>query len=292
MALVNHAKKEINVKIVFCGPSEAGKSTLLKAMYAKLPTECRGLLRSMGLQQDRMLFFDFTHPEGGYSEKYRVRVHVYTLTGAVTQEHAWKMVLKGVDGIAFVADSAPVRQDANRNMFNQVKAALNSYGKVLEDVSMAVLCSKCDIPTALSTEEIRQSLSVVSHPIVPVVAPTGEGVLESLGLLLDGILKNLEGLGLTLQPTVQMFRELSPDRSAYAGSSVLIQPLIQDNIPGSKEVEAADEGPLITFGGSPEISPEGVLKVPLRVNCCERQSTVVLNISLQSNDYSLNDASA
>ncbi len=279
MALVNHAKREINAKIVFCGPAAAGKSTLLKAIYSKLPVDSRGQLRSMGLQQDRMLFFDFTHPQGGDSESYSVRVHVYTLTGLVSQEHAWKMVLKGVDGIAFVADSDPARQDMNRNTLFQVLAALNSYGKGLEDVAMAVLCNKSDIPTALSTEQIILGLSVASLPLAPVVATTGEGVMEALGLLLNGILANLEESGLTLQPTVRMFRELSPARSTTENSSAA-----EDNTPLSEIVETGSEEPLITFAGPVETSQDGVLRVPLRVSCCERQATVFLNISLQSKD--------
>jgi len=282
MALVNHAKREINAKIVFCGPAAAGKSTLLKAIYSKLPVDSRGLLRSMGLQQDRMLFFDFTHPEGGDSEGYSVRVHVYTLTGQVSQEHAWKIVLKGVDGIAFVADSDPARQEANRNALFQVQAALSSYGKRLEDVAMAVLCTKRDITTALSTEQISRGLSVASLPLAPVVATTGEGVMESMGLLLDGILTNLEGLRLTLQPTVRMFRELSPGISTSESSSIVHKPLMEDKKPVSCAVETVAEGPLITFAGPVETSPDGVLRVPLRVSCCERQSLVVLNISLQA----------
>src|SRR5690242_7638562 len=120
MALVNHSKREINAKIVFCGPAAAGKSTLLKAICAQLPAESRSPLRSMGLQQDRMLFFDFTHPEGGVAQSYNVRFHAYTLTGSVTQEHAWKMVLKGADGVVFVADSDPARQVMNQQVFDQM----------------------------------------------------------------------------------------------------------------------------------------------------------------------------
>lgn len=282
MALVNHAKKEINAKIVFYGPASSGKSTLMKSICSKLPNEIRGPLRSMGMQRDRMLFFDFTHPDGTDTDCYSVRFHVYTLTGAVSHEQAWKMVLKGVDGIAFVADSDPARQDENRHLLYQMKSALSSYGKGLEELSFVTLCTKQDILTSLSPEHIRQDLSDIISPALPLTSTAGDGTMQGMSLLLDGILSNLESLGLALQTSVNMLRHLAPailesdvlsnSHAEKDDSRVLCQQLATGN---------TDTTNRISFGGSPEISSDGALIIPVVASCCGKKSTITIKISMQ-----------
>lgn len=282
MALVNHAKREINAKIVFCGPSGAGKGTLLKSLCSKLPSEDRGVIRSMGVQQDRMLFFDFTHPEGGKPDLYRVRFHVYTLTGPVSQGQAWKLVLKGVDGVVFVADSDPVRQSANRESFLQVRQALDSYDKGLEDVAAVVLCNKRDLAETVPLDQLRQSLSIVSQSLVPVVATEGEGVLAGVAEVISSILANLEGLGLELQAGAWGLKELGGTRM----SPTFVRPLDvgagKDAALDETEVSGqVDTAVGITLAGEPEIASDGALKIPISLTCCGSQHSLVLTVSLQ-----------
>jgi signal recognition particle receptor subunit beta len=278
MALVNHAKREINAKIVFCGPSGAGKGTLLKSLCSKLPSEDRGVLRSMAVQQDRMLFFDFTHPEGGKPDLYRVRFHVYTLTGPVSHDQAWKLVLKGVDGVVFVADSDPARQPANRESFLQVRQALDSYDKGLEDVASVVLCNKRDMAEAVPLAQLQQGLAIGRQSLVPVVATDGEGVLDGIAEVIRSILANLEGLGLDLQPGVSVLRELGRPRVA---SSAAV-PGEQKQIQGVDEVpEQSDRAVALALAGSPEIALDGTLRIPLSLDCCGSRQVLVLTVSLQ-----------
>src|ERR1700690_2992535 len=110
MALINHAKREINTKLVFYGPGLSGKSTNLNYIYRKLKPEHRGKLKIMNIEKDRMLFFDFAPVGQGKVGTYNVRFHIYSIIGESTSGAAWKMVLKGADGVVFVADSAPERQ--------------------------------------------------------------------------------------------------------------------------------------------------------------------------------------
>jgi len=288
MALVNHAKREINAKIVYCGPSAAGKGSILKAICSKLPSGLRGPLRSMALQQDRMLFFDLTHPEGREPDGYRVRFHIYTLTGDVTQENAWKMVLKGVDGLAIALDSDPARQSANRDVLDEVRTSLQGYGKNLDEVASLVLCTKRDLPDALPMEQMREELEIGQRPLVPVSATSGEGVMEAIGELMAAILDNLEDLGLLLQSTVSSLRDLAPARqqptipevadSPAAAIALAVEP--PSDLPAGGE-DGDRDLPLISVAGPAEVDESGALQVPLVLNCCGRAAKVVLTISFR-----------
>lgn len=288
MALVNHAKREINAKIVYCGPSAAGKGSLLKAICSKLPAGLRGPLRSMALQQDRMLFFDVTHPEGRDPECYRVRFHIYTLTGEVTQANAWKMVLKGVDGLAIALDSDPARQSANRDILEEVQTALHGYGKNLDEVASVVLCTKRDLPDALPMEQMQESLGIGRQSLLPVSTTAGEGVMDGVAELMAAILNNLEDLGLLLQSTVSSLRDLGPAPQRIISPEVTISPAAEIALAGepSSQLPAGEEfsdqdKPLISVAGPAEIDETGALQVPLVLNCCDRSAKLVLTVSFK-----------
>lgn len=283
MALVNHAKREINAKIVVCGPSSAGKATLLKSFCSKLPAEERGPLRSMALQNDKMLFFDFTHPEGGDPERYTVRFHVYTLTGAVSHEHSWKMVLKGVDGIAFVADSDPTRQSANQLSMNQLRGALVANSKSLDTLSTVVLSSKRDIPDALPMKEISATLDIESFPFMPVSPISGEGVSDALAKIVAGIVAELHNLGFSLQKPVMSFLGHGPEISAVAEITKEV-PLVAESAPAetptAEEIPPSPAKPTLAVAGPPEIDPSGTIRIPVRIGCCGTEAVLHLSVSL------------
>ncbi|GAM11605.1 mutual gliding-motility protein MglA [Geobacter sp. OR-1] len=280
MALVNHAKHEINAKIVFCGPAGAGKATLFKAICSRLPAENRGQLRSMSIQQDKMLFFDFTHPEGSDADKYSLRLHVYTLTGDITHGNAWKMVLKGVDGVAFVADSIGLRQDANRQTFEQMQAALHANGKRFADIPSAIVCTKQDLPEAIPAGECDLGGPTGSVPVFAVDSLTGSAVLDPLCAVLEGILAELEGLELSLQPGARTLCNLSSGRGVkppvdFAPGISVPEPLL-GKVAGAED----DRLPTISFDGRPELSSDGTLSVGIMASCCGKSSKSTLKISL------------
>ncbi len=133
MALVNHAKGEINAKLVLYGPGLAGKSTNLNFIYRKLKPEHRGKLKAMNIEKERMLFVDFSPTGQGKVGAYNVRFHIYTITGESANSTAWKMVLKGVDGVVFVADSSPDRLGANLESLGALRKTMDGYGLNLAD---------------------------------------------------------------------------------------------------------------------------------------------------------------
>src|SRR5512137_906990 len=159
MALVNHAKGEINAKLVFYGPGLSGKSTNLNFIYRKLKPEHRGKLKAMNIEKERMLFFDFSPSGPGKVGAYNVRFHIYTITGEAASGTAWKMVLKGVDGVVFVADSAPDRLGANLESLSVLRKTLEGYSINLADLPGVLQCNKRDLSAALPLDEMQNALN-------------------------------------------------------------------------------------------------------------------------------------
>src|SRR6185369_7764380 len=191
MALVNQAKREINAKIVFFGPGLSGKSTNLKHVHGKLKPEFRGAIKAMSVQEARMLFFDFTPPGDGNVHGFRVRFHVYTVSGGTVDPAAWKMVLKGVDGIVFVADAEPGRFAANRESLEQLVGFLKGYGQSLASVPVVFQYNKTDLEDALSVPELERTLNPTGLPSFKASSLQGEGVLQTLLSLVKTVLGEL-----------------------------------------------------------------------------------------------------
>ena len=195
MALVNQVKREINAKIVFFGPELAGKATNLKHVFGKLKPEFRGTMKTMNVQDARMLFFDFTPPQGEL-HGFRVRIHVYTISGAVADAAAWKMVLKGVDGVVFVADTEPQRREANRRSLDDLAAYLKGYGQSLASVPMVFQFNKSDLPYAVEVGEMQRLLNPAGLPSFKASSQSGDGVLQTLLSLVKTVLTELRDKGL------------------------------------------------------------------------------------------------
>jgi len=133
MALVNHAKKEINAKIIYFGPPGCGKSTALNYIYSRIRPALRGELKCVPAGGGNLLFFDFSPFEAPLPDGYRFRLHIYTLTGPVTNPATWKMTLKGADGIAIMVDSSPDSLSNAQEGVSQLRDFLSAYGVGLQD---------------------------------------------------------------------------------------------------------------------------------------------------------------
>ncbi len=296
MALVNHAKKEINAKIVYFGPEWAGKAANLSHIFGKLKESFRGSFKSMNLQSDRMLFFDFVPSGQGTLNGYTIRFHIYTITGEVTQTSSWKMVLKGVDGVVFVADSDPARMTANRESLKLLDSCLGAYGKSLADIPCVLQCNKRDLPEAADLAGMGQLLNPRSLPVVPAVARKGEGVLESIFNLVKTVLKNLRDGGLELdrqaeqldrmaKPAVPDHFEASPVRvpvQAGGGTVALAPAGPEESRPETLEGLPPVGGgePVVEFAGEPEILRGGGLRIPLSIRYEGKEKKIALDISL------------
>ena len=180
MALLNHAKKELSAKIVYYGPGLSGKTTNLEWIHRKWEPDKRGKLISLETKTDRTLFFDFLPVQIGEISGYRTRFNVYTVPGQIFYNETRKMVLKGVDGVVFVADSQKEMSSENVENLKNLAENLRSIGKDLGKTPMVLQYNKRDLPNTLTVEELNRLLNPEGFPFFEAIAVQGEGVLTTL----------------------------------------------------------------------------------------------------------------
>jgi uncharacterized protein len=203
MALVNDAKKEIHAKIVYYGPAKAGKTTNLEFIYNKLKPEYRGKFKFLNTPSGRMVFFDFMRPELAGVKDFSLHFHIYSVPGDVVDNAIWKNVLKGVDGIVFVADMDPARMLENRRSLEDLKEFLAVHGSKLEDVPCIYQFNKKDLSGAMTPEDMKNLLDTGDVLSIPAAARSAEGVLPTLSEMVKMILQKLRDtpLGEEEQPS-------------------------------------------------------------------------------------------
>lgn len=228
MALVNDAKKEIHAKIVYYGPGRSGKTTNLEFIYNKLKPEYRGKFKFMNTPSGRMVFFDFMRPELAAIRDFGIHFHIYTVPGESVEPAVWKSVLKGADGIVFVADLEPARTLENRRSLDSLKEYLQDYGVRLDELPCIFQCNKRDAADAVSVDEVRTLLDIGNVPVIPAAARSGEGVLPALSEMVKMVLQRLRDLPLAQEPeTAPAAVESVPDVAVMeetAGHSIALEP--------------------------------------------------------------------
>ena len=180
MSFINYSSREINCKIVYYGPGLCGKTTNLQYIYDRTKPEAKGKMVSLATETDRTLFFDFLPLELGEIRGFKTRFHLYTVPGQVFYDASRKLILKGVDGCVFVADSQIARLDANEESLDNLRVNLAEYGLALEQIPYVVQYNKRDLPGILSIEELRSILNPNGMPEFEAVASQGKGVFETL----------------------------------------------------------------------------------------------------------------
>lgn len=291
MPLINHAKREINAKLVFVGPASAGKASNLHHIYGKLKESFRGTFKSMNLQNDRMLFFDFMPAGQSHVNGYSIRFHIYTITGEVSRPSSWKMVLKGVDGLLFVADSGPDRMAANLESLTNVNVSLAAHGKTLGDVPCVIQCNKQDLPRAADLEGMGRALNQGGFPLLPAVANRGEGVLESIFTLVKLVLKNIRAAGLELEGQPEQLQritepvapeppEAQPIADPASGGGAEAEPAELASPAAEEPSETAAEEPVVEVAGGPELLAGGGVRLPLSIRYAGKVKRMTLDISL------------
>jgi len=188
---LNYAKRELNAKVVYYGPGLCGKTTNIQYIHTKLNPDSRGKLLSLATQTDRTLFFDFLPVELGDIKGFKTRFHLYTVPGQVFYNATRKMVLKGVDGIVFVADSQRDMLDANLESFQNLRENLEEYNLSLDTIPYVIQYNKRDLPGVMSPEELDHALNADKVPTFPASALDGRGVLPTLTTVCKMVLRNL-----------------------------------------------------------------------------------------------------
>ena len=180
MSFINYMAREINCKIVYYGPGLCGKTTNLQYIYNKTNPEAKGKMISLATETERTLFFDFLPLSLGEIRGFKTRFHLYTVPGQVFYDASRKLILKGVDGVIFVADSQLERLEANEESVENLRTNLAEQGYSLEKIPYVIQYNKRDLPNAVSVEELRQVLNTGSIPDFEAVARTGVGVFDTL----------------------------------------------------------------------------------------------------------------
>ncbi len=191
MTFINYAAREINCKIVYYGPGLGGKTTNIQYIFDKLGVSSKGKLISLATETDRTLFFDFLPIELGTIRGFKTRFHLYTVPGQVFYDASRKLILKGVDGIVFVADSQEVRLDANVESIENLKINLRDNGYDLQKVPYVLQLNKRDLPSALPADDLTKALRIKNEPVFEAVAPKGTGVFDTLKAVIKQVLVDL-----------------------------------------------------------------------------------------------------
>ncbi len=187
MSMINYASREINCKIVYYGPGLGGKTTNLEHVYSKVAPDTRGKLISLATETERTLFFDFLPVDLGTIRGFKTRFHLYTVPGQVYYNASRKLILKGVDGLVFVADSQMERMEANVEAMQNLYDNMTEYGYDVTKIPFVVQYNKRDLPNAAPVSELQAALNPgwevtepQRHRFVPDPYHAGENLVEQI----------------------------------------------------------------------------------------------------------------
>ncbi len=192
MSFINYSSREINCKIVYYGPGLCGKTTNLQYIFAKTNPEAKGKMISLETETERTLFFDFLPLSLGEIRGFKTRFHLYTVPGQVFYDASRKLILKGVDGVVFVADSQVERMDANVESLDNLRENLKEQGYDLDNIPYVVQYNKRDLPTAVDVNYMRDLLNPTRVPDFEGVATTGMGIFDTLKAVAKQVLIELK----------------------------------------------------------------------------------------------------
>jgi signal recognition particle receptor subunit beta len=180
MSFINYSSREINCKIVYYGPGLCGKTTNLQYIYNKTNPEAKGKMISLATETERTLFFDFLPLSLGEIRGFKTRFHLYTVPGQVFYDASRKLILKGVDGVVFVADSQIERMEANLESLENLRTNLGEQGYDLDKVPFVIQYNKRDLPNSANSDELKRLLNPRQVPDFEASATRGDGVFDTL----------------------------------------------------------------------------------------------------------------
>jgi len=192
MSFINYSSREINCKIVYYGPGLCGKTTNLQYIYNKTNPDAKGKMISLATETERTLFFDFLPLSLGEIRGFKTRFHLYTVPGQVFYDASRKLILKGVDGVVFVADSQIERMEANIESLDNLRTNLAEQGYDLDKIPYVVQYNKRDLPNASPLAELEEVLNPTQVTSFEAVATSGQGVFDTLKAVAKLVLTELK----------------------------------------------------------------------------------------------------
>ncbi len=262
MAVINHAKREINAKLVFFGPPASGKGAFFSYSHQRIKPSLAGPLKSMSAGADTLLFFDYIPFETSCLDGYRIRFHLYTLTGPVTNPGTWKMILKGVDGLAFV--TAAQDQSAIEQELRTLRSIMAGYGKNISSLPRLWLCPVSGGPIAGELAEcFGFERRAICHPA------SGNGVLQALAQLSQEVLGRLRD-------------EFTPGGGAATETGCMLpEPTTCSDTPGEATPVPVVQSDVALPFVQLSLGGETIFRVPLSVLVDGREKRYTLRVGLQ-----------
>lgn len=272
MVFLNLATKQMTVKVVYYGPGLCGKTTNLQYIYQKTSPETRGEMVSLETEADRTLFFDLLPLEVGKIGEYKTKIQLYTVPGQVFYNTTRKLVLKGVDGIVFVADSQKAMADANVESFNNLRDNLKELGLRIEDIPLIFQYNKRDLPNLMSVTELNELLNKNGYPFVEAIATQGKGVFETLKEISKNTLKHLrkkltEEQVAQKKVTTESKFTLREEKKPQPYETKLIPQapakasVSQKTSPPPPKVEKEEKEMKVEFGTVSQITPQATMEI-------------------------------
>jgi signal recognition particle receptor subunit beta len=192
VSFINYSSREINCKIVYYGPGLGGKTTNLNFIYGRIRPDAKGKMISLATETERTLFFDFLPLSLGDIKGFKTRFHLYTVPGQIFYDASRKLILKGVDGIVFVADSQMERLDANLESYDNMKDNLDEQGYDLAKIPYVMQYNKRDLPNVVPVNELKDMLNGNGALDFESIASEGVGVFETLKSVVKLVLTELK----------------------------------------------------------------------------------------------------
>ena len=195
MVSINYSAREVCCKIVYYGPGLSGKTTNLQYVHAKVPGNTRGKLISLATEADRTLYFDFLPINIGTITGFAAKFQLYTVPGQVYYNATRKLVLRGVDGLVFVADSQPSKMDENIESLTNLEENLREYGYDMNELPLVIQYNKRDLPGVLPVAELDRMLNPHGWPSFEASATVGNGVFDTLKMIIKMVLEKAKNTG-------------------------------------------------------------------------------------------------
>lgn len=220
MVSINYSAREVCCKIVYYGPGLSGKTTNLQYVHSKVPQNTRGNLISLATEADRTLYFDFLPINIGTINGFAARFQLYTVPGQVYYNATRKLVLRGVDGVVFVADSQPDKMEENIESLLNLEENLKEYGYDMDELPIVIQYNKRDLPGVLSVQELNQRLNTHNWPHFEATAPTGGGVFDTLKLIIKIVLDKAKTTKTRTRASAVQVEQPAPQQAAPARQEI------------------------------------------------------------------------
>jgi len=257
MVQINFAQKEIQCKIVYYGPGMSGKTTNLEVVHGKVPDDHRGELTSIATTGERTLYFDYMPLDLGQIAGIRTKFQLYTVPGQIYYKSTRRLVLQGVDGVVFVADSSREKLRENKESLEDLEQNLKEMGKTLHDVPIIIQYNKRDLPDAMTVEELDKEINPHGFPTTEAVAMKGDGVFPTLKQLSELVLEAVNKSGFAAsrpkkrarpKPAAQPVAQtagVAQEASAVASAPAVSRPV------GGAPASGTVGGPTLPKAGTP-----------------------------------------